>query len=71
METIVIPAINFAAILPETILSVVAMALLLVNVFVPSEQKAYLGYLSLVGIIVTFFLPVIGGWSAPRTAERF
>lgn len=65
METIVMPAINFAAILPETILSVVAMALLLVNVFVPSEQKAYLGYLSLVGIIVAF-IPVIGGWGTPQ-----
>src|SRR5664279_4199261 len=65
METIVMPAINFAAILPETILSVVAMALLLVNVLVPSEQKAYLGYLSLVGIIVAF-IPVIGGWGTPQ-----
>jgi NADH-quinone oxidoreductase subunit N len=65
METIVMPAINFAAILPETILSVVAMALLLVNVLVPSEQKAYLGYLSLVGIVVAF-IPVIGGWGTPQ-----
>ena len=47
MDTIAIPAINFAAIMPEIILSVIAMALLLINVFVPSEQKAYLGYLSL------------------------
>jgi NADH-quinone oxidoreductase subunit N len=65
METIAMPAINFAAIMPETILSVVAMALLLVNVFVPSERKAYLGYLSLVGIIVAF-VPVIGGWGSPQ-----
>lgn len=64
METLAMPAINFAAIMPETILSVVAMALLLVNVFVPTEQKAYLGYLSLIGIIVTFF-SVVSGWNAP------
>lgn len=52
METIAIPAINFAPIMPEVILSIFGMALLLVNVFVPSEQKAYLGYLSLGGIII-------------------
>ncbi|MCM2358798.1 MAG: NADH-quinone oxidoreductase subunit N [Geobacteraceae bacterium] len=64
METLAMPAINFAAIMPETILSAVAMALLLVNVFVRSEQKAYLGYLSLIGILVTFF-PIVAGWNAP------
>lgn len=65
METIAIPAINFAAIMPETVLSIFAMALLLINVFVPSEQKSYLGYLSFVGIIVTFFF-VVGGWGNPQ-----
>jgi NADH-quinone oxidoreductase subunit N len=69
METIAIPAINFAAIMPETILSVIAMALLLVNVFVSSEQKAYLGYLSLVGIVVTF-ITVISGWNAPLSLQE-
>ena len=64
METIAIPAINLAAIMPETILSCVAMALLLINVFVPSEQKGYLGYLSLAGIIVTFY-SLVNGWNAP------
>jgi NADH-quinone oxidoreductase subunit N len=57
--------VNFAAIMPEVILSVIAMALLLINVFVPSEQKAYLGYLSLVGIVVTFFA-VVSGWDNPQ-----
>lgn len=61
METIAIPAINFAPIMPEVILSVIGMALLLVNVFVPSEQKAYLGYLSFIGIIVTFF-SLVSAW---------
>ncbi|CAG0963739.1 NADH-quinone oxidoreductase subunit N [Geobacter sp.] len=64
METIAIPVINFAPIMPEIILSIFAMALLLVNVFVPSEHKAYLGYLSLVGIIITGFT-LIGGWGNP------
>ncbi|MSM39758.1 MAG: NADH-quinone oxidoreductase subunit NuoN [Geobacter sp.] len=65
METIAMPAINFAAIMPEMILSVVAMVLLLINVFVPSEQKAYLGYMSLIGIIVTF-VSVVSGWNSPQ-----
>jgi NADH-quinone oxidoreductase subunit N len=58
--------VNFAAIMPEVILSVIAMVLLLVNVFVPSQQKAYLGYLSLAGIVLTFFT-VISGWGAPQS----
>src|SRR5512138_1341302 len=65
METIAFPAINFAAIMPETILSIVAMALLLLNVFVPSEQKAYLGYLSIIGVIVTF-CSLFSGWGNPQ-----
>ena len=65
MDTIAIPAVNFAAIMPETILSVVAMALLLINVFIPSGQKAYLGYLSVVGIVIAFF-SVVGGWGNPQ-----
>jgi len=32
-------AINVATIMPEVILSIMAMVLLLVNVFVPSKQK--------------------------------
>ena len=68
METIAMPAINFAAIMPETILSLVAMTLLLVNVFVPTEKKAYLGYLSLIGIIVTF-VTVVNGWNAPLALQ--
>ena len=57
--------VNFAAIMPEIILSVIAMALLLVNVFIPSEQKAYLGYLSLAGIVLTFFA-IVSGWGTPQ-----
>jgi NADH-quinone oxidoreductase subunit N len=43
------------------------MVLLLVNVFVSSEHKAYLGYLSLVGIIIAGFT-LIGGWGTPLAA---
>ncbi|SNB47601.1 NADH-quinone oxidoreductase subunit N [Geobacter sp. DSM 9736] len=65
METFAMPAINFAAVMPETILSVFAMILLLINVFVPSEQKAYLGYLSLIGIVISFY-SVVSGWGNPQ-----
>jgi NADH-quinone oxidoreductase subunit N len=65
METIAIPAINMSVIAPEIILSVVAMALLLINVFVKGEQKGYLGYLSIAGILVTLYSLTIG-WGAPQ-----
>ncbi|MBP1727711.1 MAG: nuoN, partial [Deltaproteobacteria bacterium] len=64
METIVIPAINMAVIAPEVILSLFAMALLLINVFVKGESTAYLGYLSIAGIIVTLF-SLVSGWGYP------
>jgi len=66
METIAMPAINLAAIMPECILSVVAMVLLLVNVFVPSKDKGYLGWLSIIGLAVTC-MSAVGGWGAPTT----
>jgi NADH-quinone oxidoreductase subunit N len=69
METIAMPAINFTAVMPETILSVFAMVLLLVNVFVPTQQKAYLGYLSVIGIIVSA-VSVFNGWDAPRSLQE-
>jgi len=67
METIAIPAINMSVIAPEIILSVVAMALLLINVFVKGEQKGYLGYLSIAGILVTLYSLTVG-WGAPQDA---
>ncbi|MBJ6726011.1 NADH-quinone oxidoreductase subunit N [Geomesophilobacter sediminis] len=67
METIAIPAINLAPIMPEIILSCIAMLLLLVNVFVPSESKGYLGVLSLVGLVATA-ASVVSGWGQPVAA---
>ncbi len=64
METIVIPAINMAVIAPEVILSLFAMALLLINVFVKGESKAYLGYLGIAGIVVALFT-LVSGWGFP------
>lgn len=67
METIVIPAINMAVIAPEVILSLFAMAVLLINVFVKSESKGYLGYLSIAGIVVSLF-SLVSGWGNPTEA---
>lgn len=66
METIAIPVPNLAAIMPETILSVIAMALLLINVFVNSEKKGYLAYMSLAGILLTMFY-TLGQWNVVQT----
>ncbi len=55
--------INLNVIMPEVILSVLGMALLLVNVFVPSKSKGYLAWLSLVGIVGAGFAAATG-WGA-------
>jgi NADH-quinone oxidoreductase subunit N len=64
MDMITIPAVNLSPILPEIFLSVLAMALLLINVFVPGKQKSYLGYISFIGVVVAGIL-VCAGWGAP------
>jgi len=61
MDMITIPAVNMTPILPEIFLSVLAMALLLINVFVPSKQKSYIGYISFIGVVVAVVL-VGAGW---------
>jgi len=61
MDMITIPAVNMTPILPEIFLSVLAMALLLINVFVPSKQKSYIGYISFIGVVASAVL-VGAGW---------
>ena len=62
MDMILIPVVNMTPILPEIALSVLAMALLLINVFAPAGgQKTYLAYISFIGIVVTAVL-VASGW---------
>lgn len=56
--------ININVIMPEIILSVLGMVLLLVNVFVPSNSKVYLSWLSLLGIVGAGFAAV-SGWGIP------
>lgn len=71
MDMLQIPAnlaaaagVNFAAIMPEVILSVAAMVLLLISVFVKSEQKGYLALLSLISVAITLAVTV-SGWGHP------
>ncbi len=61
MDMISIPVVNMTPILPEIFLSVLAMALLLINVFSPSGNKSYLAYISFFGIVATAVL-VGAGW---------
>ena len=61
MDMIAIPVVNMTPILPEIFLSVLAMALLLINVFIPSGQKSYLGYISFIGVVAAAVL-VGAGW---------
>lgn len=55
--------INPTVIMPEIILSVLGMALLLVNVFIPSKSKTYLVWLSLIGIVGAG-LAAVSGWGS-------
>lgn len=61
MDMILIPVINMTPILPEIILSVLAMVLLLINVFTVGGQKTYLSYMSFLGIAVAAVF-VATGW---------
>ncbi|MDD2539459.1 MAG: NADH-quinone oxidoreductase subunit N [Desulfuromonadaceae bacterium] len=63
MDMILIPVVNMTPILPEIFLSVLAMALLLINVFVPGKQKSYLAYISFIGIVAAAVL-VGAGWGS-------
>ncbi|MFZ4855118.1 MAG: NADH-quinone oxidoreductase subunit N [Desulfuromonadaceae bacterium] len=63
MDMISIPAVNMTPILPEIFLSVLAMALLLINVFNPGGKKSYLAYISFIGIVATAVL-VGAGWGS-------
>ena len=61
MDMILVPAVNMTPILPEIFLSVLAMALLLINVFSPGGNKSYLAYFSFFGIVAAAVL-VGAGW---------
>jgi len=63
MDMITIPAVNFTPILPEIFLSVLAMFLLLMNVFYPNGKKTYLAYISFIGLVAAAIL-VGSGWGA-------
>lgn len=60
MDMITIPAVNLTPIMPEILLSVLAMVLLLINVFVPSSNKSYLCYISFFTVVATGFVTVTG-----------
>lgn len=61
-------SINLVTILPEIILSVFAMAMLLINVFIPAKNKTYLTWLSVVGLLGAG-LATVSGWG--QTVSSF
>ncbi len=61
MDMITFPTIDMTPILPEIYLSLLAMALLLINVFMPGRQKGYLGYISFVGVVAIAVMTA-SGW---------
>lgn len=60
--------INVNVIMPEIILSVLGMALLLVNVFIPSKSKTYLAWMSFAGIVGACFVTV-ASWGATAVSS--
>ncbi|MDY0270548.1 NADH-quinone oxidoreductase subunit N [Trichloromonas sp.] len=57
--------VNFAAIMPSLVLSCCAMALLLVNVFIPRGKSSLVSWLSLGSLVLTAFF-CLGAWNDPR-----
>lgn len=53
--------INYTAVLPEIILSLVGICIMLLIPFVPRKRQTHLGYLALAGIVLAFF-GVAMGW---------
>ena len=49
--------INFSAILPEIILTALALVVLGLDFFLPKQHKPVLGYLSILGLVL--LLPVV------------
>ncbi|MDH5639263.1 MAG: NADH-quinone oxidoreductase subunit N, partial [Nitrospinota bacterium] len=56
MDKIPVPDINLGAIAPEIILALVAMVVLMLEVFSVRKGKDHLGYVALAGVIVAGFL---------------
>lgn len=48
-----IPAVNLLSVAPEIVLTVFALAVLLISVFSPRERQGFIGYISLFGLIIT------------------
>jgi len=72
------PEIDLQLIAPEIVIAAFGFLVLLVDTFLPkSEKKAYLGILSIIGVVVSFFfiLPLIGsgriGFEGMFSADGF
>ncbi|MEE8461638.1 MAG: proton-conducting transporter membrane subunit, partial [Acidobacteriota bacterium] len=52
--------INYTAVLPEIILSLVGICIMLLIPFIPRQRQTHLGYLALAGIVLAFFGVALG-----------
>ncbi len=73
-----LPEIDLYLIAPEIVVTVFGFLVLLVDVFSPQkERKGYLGFISLIGIVIAFFytLPLLGsatsGFSGMFTSDGY
>jgi len=57
--------VNFQAIMPSLVLSVCAMVLLLLGVFIPRGKTSPIAWLSVAALIATGFV-VVSGWNQPQ-----
>jgi len=62
IDYLALAGVNFQAIMPSLVLSVCAMVLLLLGVFIPRGKTAPVAWLSIASLIVTGFV-VVGGWN--------
>ena len=55
-------AADLMVIAPELVLTIVALSVLILSVFIPGEKRSFLGYTALIGVIVAFlsFFLVVG-----------
>ena len=53
METIPLPAVQLGPILPEIIMTALVCLVILVDLFLSPSRKGFVGFLTLVGLVVT------------------
>jgi len=69
--SISLPMPNLSLIMPEIFMTIVACGLLLVDLFIPKDNKRVVGYLALVGVIVVGIATALAWVGAQKPALTF